>query len=104
MDEISLVKDCSDKKQPWIPKDEEKLDEALRVYKRGHPEEDQNPVLNFPWPKPGEIPKVSDNFMEPTDSEKKKIRNFIEKNEGPDMDPLTQMIVELAKDLIQEIH
>ena len=34
----------------------------------------------------------------------KEIKDFIEKNEGEDMDPLTEMIIQSAKDLIQEIH
>jgi len=104
LDEMNNVKSCSDEKRPWYPKDEEKLERALKVYKRWHPDPDKNPILDFPWPKPGEIPSVSDSYMKPSKEEKKRIKDFIEKNEGPETDPLTQEIVQLAKDLIQEIH
>ena len=56
MDEINTVMSCSDNKNPWFPKDEEKLEEALRVYRRWRPDPDKNPILDFPWPKPGRIP------------------------------------------------
>jgi hypothetical protein len=104
LDEINAVMSCSDNKQPWFPKDEERLEQALRVYGRWHPDPDENAILNFPWPKPGQIPKVPVDYLKPTDEEKKKVREFIEKNDGSDMDPFTEMIVRLAKDLLQEIH
>ncbi len=104
LDEINTVMSCSDDKEPWYPKDEEKLEQALRVYGRWHPDTDKNAILNFPWPKSGQIPKVSADYLKPTDEEKKKVRDFIAKNDRSDMDPLTEMIVQLAKDLIQEVH
>jgi len=104
LDEMNIIKLCSDDKRPWYPKDEEKLTQSLEVYKRWYLDPGKNPILNFPWPNPGEIPKVRGNYLKPTEEEKKKIRAFIEKNEGPEMDSLTEMIVQLAKDLIREVH
>lgn len=104
MDEISLVKDCSEKQQPWIPRDREKLEEARRIYRNRHPEPDKNPILDFPWPKPGAIPKIPIDCLKPTEEEKKKIRDFIDRHEGQEMDPMTEMIVHLAKELTQEVH
>lgn len=104
LDEMDSIKSCSDNKKPWYPRDEEKLGESLNVYRRWHPDPGKNSFLDFPWPKPGEVPKVPGDYLKPTDEEKKKIRAFIEKNEGPEMDPFTEMIVQLAKDLIQEVH
>ena len=95
---------CSADKLPWFPKDEERLEWSLRVYGRWHPDPDKNSILNFPWPKPGQIPKVPYDYLNPTYEEKKKVRDFIADNEGPGMDPLTEMIVQLAKDLIHEVH
>jgi len=40
------------------------------------------------------------NYLKPTDAEKKKVRDFIVNNDDPGMDPLTEMVVQLAKDLI----
>jgi hypothetical protein len=104
VDEINTVMSCSDNKEPWFPNDVEKLEEVLRVYRRWHLDPDKNGILNFPWPKHGRIPKVSADYLKPTDEEKKKVRDFIAKNEGLEMDPLTEMIVQLGKDLIQEVH
>ena len=83
---------------------EDQLELSLRVYRRWHPDPDKNTILNFPWPKPGHIPKVPADYLNPTDEEKKKVRDFIADHEGPGMDPLTEMIVQLAKDLIKEVH
>jgi hypothetical protein len=47
---------------------------------------------------------VSDGYLKLSEEEKKKIRDFIDRHEGPDMDPFTEMIVQRAKDLIREIH
>jgi hypothetical protein len=104
MDEINNVMSCSDNKEPWYPRDEDLLELNIRVYRRWHPDPDQNTILNFPWPKPGGIPKVPDDYLKPTDEEKKKVKDFIENNDGPDIDPFTEAIVRLAKDLIKEIH
>jgi hypothetical protein len=104
LDELDIVKSCSEDKSPWCPKDEDKLAQALKVYKRWHPDTNKNPILDFPWPKPGCIPKVPADCLKPSDEEKQKVRDFIEKNDGPDMDPFTEAIVQLAKDLIREIH
>ena len=104
LDEIDRVMSCSDNKEAWFPKDEERLEQALRVYRRWHPDPDKNVILNFPWPKPGQIPNVPADYSKPTDEEKKKVRAFIEKNESPEMDPMTETIVRLAKDLIRGIH
>jgi hypothetical protein len=104
LDQINTVVSYSDNKEPWFPKDEERLEQALRIYGRWHPDPDKNAILNFPWPKPGHIPKVPADCLKPTDEEKRKVKDFIEKNEGSEMDPLTEMIVQLAKDLLQEIH
>lgn len=104
MDEINTVMSCSDNKEPWYPRDEEQLELNLRVYRRWHPDPEKNAILNFPWPKPGRIPKVPADCLKPTDEEKRKVKDFIEKNDGPDMDPYTEAIVQLAKDLIREIH
>jgi hypothetical protein len=104
MDEINTVMSCSDNKEPWYPRDEERLEFNLRVYRRWHADPDKNTILNFPWPKPGRIPKVPADCLKPTDDEKKKVKDFIEENDGPDMDPFTGMIVKLAKELIKEIH
>jgi hypothetical protein len=57
-----------------------------------------SPILDFPWPKPGEIPKVPGDYLRPKGEEKDKVRAFIDKHEGPETDPLTEMIVQLAKD------
>ena len=100
LDEINSVMSCSDNEEAWFSKDEEKFEQALRVYRRWHPDP---AILNFPWPKPGHIPKVPSDYLKPTNEEKKKSRDFM-KNEGPELDPLTEMIVQLAKDLIQEVH
>lgn len=104
LNEINTVMYCSANKKAWFPNDEEKLEEALRVYRRWRPDPDKNTILNFPWPKPGSIPKVPADYLKPTDEEKKKVKDFIEKNDGPDMDPFTEMIVQLAKELIKEVH
>jgi hypothetical protein len=104
LDEINIVISCSDVKKPWFPKDEERLEMSLRIYGRLHPDSDKNTILNFPWPKPGEIPKVPADYLKPTNEEKKKVRDFIEKNDGCEMDPMKEAIVQLAKDLIQEVH
>ena len=104
MDEINAVMTCSDNKEPWYPRDEERLELDLKVYRRWHPDPDKNTILNFPWPKPGHIPKVPADYLKPTDEEKKKVRDLIEKNDGPGMDPLTETIVQFAKELLEEIH
>ena len=104
LDEIDRVRSCSDNKEPWFPKDEEKLEGALGVYGRWHPDMDKNAILNFPWPKPGSVPEIPVDILEPTDEEREKVRNFIERNDGSDMDPFTGTIVQLARDLIKEIH
>ena len=104
VDEINTVMSCSDNKEAWYPKDEEQLELDLRVYRRWHPDPDKNAILNFPWPKPGHIPKVPADYLKPTDEEKEKVRNFIEKNDGSDTDPFTEAIVQFAKDLIREVH
>ena len=83
MDEIHLVMTCSADKLPWFPKDEDRLEWSLRVYGRWHPDPDKNSILNFPWPKPGRIPKVPADYLKPTDEEKKKVRDFIADHEGP---------------------
>ncbi len=40
------------------PAGKARLEEALRVSKRGTPDPGKNPVPDFPWRKPGEIPRV----------------------------------------------
>jgi len=102
--EMNFVRSCLDDKRPWYPKDEERLESALKVYKRWHPDPGKNPILDFQWPEPGEIPKIPSGCLDPTEEEKKKIRAFIERHEAPEMDPLTEMIVQLGKDLLQEVH
>ena len=104
LDEINTIMACSDEKKTWYPRDVERLEQALRVYRQWHPDPEQNAILNFPWPRTGSIPKISADCLKPTDEEKKKVRDFIEKNDGPDMDPMTKAIVRLAKELIREIH
>lgn len=104
LDEIDKVKSCSDFKKPWYPQNQDKLEEALKVYKGWHPDPGKNPIIDFPWPQPGEVPKFPDDCFKPTAEEKKKIRNFIAENEEPEMDSMTEMIVLLAKELIQEVH
>ena len=97
LDEISSVKACSDNKTPWYPKKGTKLLDAIGVYLRWHPDEEGNLILNFPWPKPGEIPDLPPNYLMPKDEEKNKIREFLKRHDGPDMDPFTEQIVFLAK-------
>ena len=104
LDQMEQIISCSEKKEPWYPKDKEKLEEALRVYKRYRPDLDHNLILNFPWPKPGEIPAVPSDYLQPNEEEKMRIKAFIDENDGPDTDPMTKMIVQLAKELILEIH
>ena len=104
LDQMEQIISCSEKKEPWYLKDEEKLEEALRVYKRYRPDLEHNLILNFPWPKPGEIPDVPSDYLKPNEDEKLKIKAFIAENDGPGKDPMTEMIVQLAKELIQEIH
>lgn len=104
LDEINGVISCSDNNKPWFPKDEERLELNLKIYGSWHPDEEKNAILNFPWPKPGQIPKVPDGYLNPTEEEKKKVRDFIKKNEGPEMDPLTETIVQFGKELLEEIH
>ena len=104
LDEISSVKECSDTKTPWYPQNAIKFLEAMGIYNRWHPEEEENFILKFPWPKPGEIPELPLNYLKPSEAEKNKIKAFLIKNNGPNMDPLTEMIVLLAKDIIQEVH
>ena len=41
-------------------------------------------------------------YFKSTDEEKKKVKDLIEKNDGLEMDPFTEGIVQLAKDLIKE--
>jgi hypothetical protein len=50
LDEIDRVRPCSDNKEPWFPKDEEKLEEALRVYGGGIQMKTRIPFLTFPGP------------------------------------------------------
>jgi hypothetical protein len=104
MDEIGNMRLCSDEEKPWFPKDEDRLESSLRIYSRWHPDEDKNTILNFPWPEPGSVPKLPADILKPTDEEKEKVRKFIQEYDGPDMDPVTEMIVRLAKELIREIH
>jgi hypothetical protein len=104
MDEINEIRECSDAQKPWFPKDEGRLELSLRIYSRWHPDEGKNTILNFPWPKPGGVPKVPADYLKPTEDEILKVKRFIDQNDGPDMDPLTEMLVRLAKELIQEIH
>jgi len=104
LDQMEQIIACSEKKEPWYPKDEERLEEALRVYKRYRPDPDHNLILNFPWPQPGEIPEVPSDYLKPNEEEKMRIKAFIAENDGPDTDPMTKMIVQLAKELILEIH
>jgi hypothetical protein len=104
LDEIGSVKECSDNKSPWYPRKGTKLLEALGVYLRWHPEEEENFILNFPWPKPGEIPELPPNYLRPTEREKDKIKEFLRRHDKSEKDPLTEQIVFLAKELIQEIH
>jgi hypothetical protein len=104
IDVINEIQDCSDAKKPWYPKDEDRLEASRRIYERRHPDEDKNTILNFPWPKPGTVPKIQADLLKPTADDVLKIMRFIDRNEGPDMDPMTEMIVRLAKELIQGIH
>jgi hypothetical protein len=104
MDEINEIRSCSDAKTTGSPKDEERLESSLKIYSRWHPDEDENTILSFPWPKPGIVPKLPADILEPTDEDKMKVKNVIQENDGPDMDPVTEMFVRLAKQLIQEIH
>ena len=80
---------------------------SLSVWRRLNPPASgpgKNPILDFPWPKSGEKPRVAGDYLRPTDEEKKKVRDFIAKNDRSEMDPLTGTIVRLAKDLIHEVH
>jgi hypothetical protein len=104
LDEINTIMTCSDNREPWYPRDVERLEQALRVYRQWHPDPDQDAILSFPWPWIGSIPKVSADCIKPTDEERNTVRDFIAENDGPDMDPFTKAIVQLAKDLIKEIH
>jgi hypothetical protein len=104
MEVIDEIQKCSDAQMPWYPKDEDRLETSRRVYERWHPDEDKNTIINFPWPKPGEVPNIAADLLKPTEDEISKVKRFIDQNDGPDMDPLTGMIVDLAKELIKEIH
>lgn len=104
LDEIDTIRACSGLEKAWYPNDQEKFEEALKVYKRWHPDPGKNPILDFPWPKPGEVPRVPSDYLKPTEEEKKKIQDFIDKHENQKMDPMTEMIVQLGKDLLQEVH
>jgi hypothetical protein len=104
MDEIMKVRLCSDAKKTRPPKDEDQLELSLSIYRGWHPDEDKNTILNFPWPEPGSVPKLPADILKPTDEEKEKVRNIIQEYDGPDMDPVTEMIVRLAKELVQEVH
>ncbi len=104
MDEMDRIKFCSDFNKPWYPQDQDKLESALKVHKRWLPDPGKTFILDFPWPAPGEIPKVPYGLLKPSEEEKNKIRALVEEYEGPKMDPLTEMIVQLAKDLLQDIH
>jgi hypothetical protein len=85
LDEMNSVKSCSDDKRPWYPKDEGKLKQAIEDYKRWHPDAGKNPILDFPWPKAGKVPKVPADCLKPSGEEKKRIKDFIEKNDAPDL-------------------
>lgn len=104
LDEIGAVKECSDSKIPWYPRKGTKLLDSLAVYLRWHPVEEENFILSFPWPKPGEIPDLPQNFLMPSENEKNKIKEFLKRHDGSEMDPLTEKIVLLAKEIIQEVH
>jgi hypothetical protein len=103
MDEINAVMSCSENKEPWYPRNDDLLELNLRIYRRWHPDPEKNTILDFPWLKPGRIPKVPADYLKPTDEEKKKVRDFIPNHDGPEMDPLTEMIVQLARNLIKQI-
>jgi hypothetical protein len=64
IDEINEVRECSDAKRPWFPKDEDKLESNRRVYERWHPDEGKNSILNFPWPIPGST-KITSGHINP---------------------------------------
>ena len=64
-DQIGNIRECSDAKTPWFPRDEDRLELCLRVYRSWHPGEDRNTILNFPWPNPGSVPKIPANILEP---------------------------------------
>jgi hypothetical protein len=99
--QIDRVRFCLNTHMPWYPEDNDKLESALKVYRKWRPDPGNNPILDFPWPNPGEIPKAPGDYLKPTGEEKEKVRAFIKKYEDPDMDSLTEMIVRLAKDLLR---
>jgi hypothetical protein len=53
--EINVAKLCLENKRPWVSQDEEQFEKSLNVLKSWYPEPWETPILDFPWPKPGEI-------------------------------------------------
>jgi hypothetical protein len=102
-EEVSRVRECITDCQPWYPIDPDQFEAALRDWRNYHPDDPKNYFLSFPWPQAGEVPKVPAEYFKPRDEEKAKIRAFIDRHGGED-DPWLREFVDLAKELVKEVH
>ncbi len=76
----------------------------MRTYRNWHPDDAETYLLAFPWPKPGEVPRIPGRYFVPTEKEKAKIQWFIDNFSGEEDDPWVKDMVELAKAVLEEVH
>ena len=96
--EIGSIKECVTQRVPWYPADAGQFDWAMRIYRNFHH------LLSFPWPEPGEVPSIQGRYFIPTEKEKVKIHWFIDNFGGEEEDPWVKEMVELAKDVLEEVR
>ena len=100
IDEIVEVKKSSEANQQWRPRDPQKFTQALETYIRWHPKPNENFILDFPWPKPGYIPK--EKIFDSTLEEKKAIKAFIKRYEQLAKSDLnTNKMIEFAREMLR---
>ena len=102
-EETGNIRDCMAQKAPWYPVDAGQFEWAMRTYRNWHSEDAETYLLTFPWPEPGEVPDIPGRYFVPSREEKAKIQWFIN-NFGEEDDPWLKDMVELAKELVKEVH
>jgi hypothetical protein len=103
-EETGNIRDCMAQKLPWNPADGDQFDWAMRTFQNWHPDDAETYLLDFPWPKPGEVPDIPQPYFVPTLKEKAKIQWFIENFSGEEDDPWVKDMVELAKAVLDGVH